>query len=225
MWVPQVRQPSRWRARSSPRFFTNRRYAVSRPPGQLAGVPCLRSPQRPHAANPDEATPPAEPPAAHRRSHPWYSPRENRTCERLRRPPAPRAEHKTRRTAAGLSPTPGGDADPGSGAPFPRYNPTRPPGRGSVWQSTWFGIRGSQVQILPPRRGPSPRTGSGPEAAPASGCFGRIFPRPFPPRNRAVISALTHGSKRVYSGALAEDVCPGECPFSCSCFLTSPNRV
>ena len=109
--------------------------------------------------------------------------------------------------------------------PIARYNPPRPPGRGSVWQSTWFGIRGSQVQILPPRRGPSPRTGSGPEAATASGCFGRIFPRPFPPRKGVVISALTHGSKRVYSGALAEDVCPGECPFSCPCFLTFRNRV
>ena len=109
--------------------------------------------------------------------------------------------------------------------PGARYNPPRPPGRGSVWQSTWFGIRGSQVQILPPRRGPSPRTGSGPEAATASGCFGRIFPRPFPPGRRARISALTHGSKRVYSGALAEDVCPGECPFSCPCFLTFRNRV
>ena len=49
--------------------------------------------------------------------------------------------------------------------------------------------------------------------------------RPFPPRKRAVISALTHGSNRVYSGALAEDVCPGECPFSCSCFLTFSNRM
>ena len=49
--------------------------------------------------------------------------------------------------------------------PGARYNPSRPPGRGSVWQSTWFGIRGSQVQILPPRRGSSPRTGSGPDAA------------------------------------------------------------
>ena len=64
--------------------------------------------------------------------------------------------------------------------PRPRYNPPRSPGRGSVWQSTWFGIRGSQVQILPPRRGPSPRTGSGPEAATASGCFGCILFPPLP---------------------------------------------
>ena len=132
-----------------------------------------------------------------------------------------------------LSPVDGDVPHPPTGcAPHPRNHPprcplqsVRPPGRGSVWQSTWFGIRGSQVQILPPRRGSSPRTGSGPDAATASGRFGRIFPRPFPPRNRAVTSALIHGPKRVYSGALAEDVCPGECPFSCPCFLTFRNRV
>ena len=45
------------------------------------------------------------------------------------------------------------DLSPSPGRVLPRYNPSRPPGRGSVWQSTWFGIRGSQVQILPPRRG------------------------------------------------------------------------
>ena len=144
----------------------------------------------------------------------------------------------------GFLPPPNGAADPRSGASFPRYNPTRPPGRGSVWQSTWFGIRGSQVQILPPRRGPSPRrfrqtgsprrvrqtgsadgfrqTGFGPEAATASGCFGRIFPRPFPPRKRAVTSALTHGSKRVYSGALAGDGSSRRVPFFLLLLLDIP---
>ena len=50
--------------------------------------------------------PPAEPAAAHLRSHPLIPPRENRTFEGLRRPPARRAEPGTRRTAARLSPTP-----------------------------------------------------------------------------------------------------------------------
>ena len=124
-------------------------------------------------------------------------------------------------------PPPNGAAEARSGASFPRYNPTRPPGRGSVWQSTWFGIRGSQVQILPPRRGPSPqtgsgRTGSGPDAARASGAFGRILSRPFPPRNRAVTSALTHGSKRVYSGAPAGDDSSRRVPFFLPLLLDIP---
>ena len=92
------------------------------------------------------------------RPHPAQNPAQNRG------PGAPRR---------GFLPPPNGAADPRSGASFPRYNPTRPPGRGSVWQSTWFGIRGSQVQILPPRRGPSPRRfladGSGRSQVPADG--------------------------------------------------------
>ena len=155
----------------------------------------------------------------------------------------------------------------GPHTPSPRYNPSRSPGRGSVWQSTWFGIRGSQVQILPPRRGPPdaarpdaarptrrpaptrparrgpPRrgppdaarppdrqvpadgfrqTGSRPEAATAPGCFGRIFPRPFPPGNCAVISALTHGSKRVYFGAPAGDGSSRWVPFFLLLLLDIP---
>ena len=115
--------------------------------------------------------------------------------------------------------------------PHPPATATILPGRRGVAQSgraPGSGSGGRRFKSCRPdaaRPPPDGLTGSGPEAAPASGCFGRIFPRPFPPRNRAVISALTHGSKRVYSGALAEGVCPGECPFSCSCFLTSPNRV
>ena len=89
------------------------------------------------------------------RPHPAQNPAQNRG------PGAPRR---------GFLPPPNGAADPRSGASFPRYNPTRPPGRGSVWQSTWFGIRGSQVQILPPRRGPSPRR----------------FPATIPPGRRGV---------------------------------------
>ena len=112
-------------------------------------------------------------------------PRENRTFERLRRPPARRAEPGTRRTAARLSPTPERRRRPEVRRLFSPLQSVRPPGRGSVWQSTWFGIRGSQVQILPPRRGPSPPDGfrpqGGPEAALASGCFGRIFPAPSHP--------------------------------------------
>ena len=152
----------------------------------------------------------------------------------------------------GFLPPPNGAADPRSGASFPRYNPTRPPGRGSVWQSTWFGIRGSQVQILPPRRGPSPRrfrqTGSA-RRVPPDGFgrrvrqtgSGRRVSAPRRPRHPAVsdafFPALSHPGRgrslrhspmvqNVYIPALLpETVRPGGCPFSCSCFLTFPNRV
>ena len=198
-------------------------------------------------------------PAAHRRSHPWFLPVKTEPANDSGARPHPAPNPKPGAPRRAFLPPPNGAADPGSGAPFPRYNPTRPPGRGSVWQSTWFGIRGSQVQILPPRRGPpdaarptrparrgppdaarppdrfpqigSPRrvpadgfrqTGSRPEAATASGCFGRIFSRPFPPGNWAVISALTHGSKRVYFGAPAGDDSSRRVPFFLPLLLDFP---
>lgn len=105
----------------------------------------------------------------------------------------------------------------------PGYNATRPPGRGSVWQSTWFGIRGSQVQILPPRRGPSSGTGSGPRGGHGIRLFGGIF---FSASSRqgpgALIPALTHGQERVYSGAPAGDVLPRRAPFFMLLLLDIP---
>lgn len=79
-------------------------------------------------------------------------------------------------------PSPARDPSRPPGRVLPRYNPPRPPGRGSVWQSTWFGIRGSQVQILPPRRGPSP-DGSRPRDCHPRGGHGTGFtgPRIVPP--------------------------------------------
>ena len=133
--------------------------------------------------------------------------------------------------STGMSRTPQPDA-PRTPETTPPPRPPAPatilPGRRGVAQSgraPGSGSGGRRFKSCRPDAARPPRTGSGPKAATASGCFGRIFPRPFPPRNRAVISALTHGSNRVYSGALPETVCPGECPFSCSCFLTFPNRV
>ena len=62
----------------------------------------------------------------------------------------------------------------------------------------------------------------GPEAATAPGAFGRIPSRPFPPRNRAVTSALTHGSKRVYFGAPAGDSLSRRVPFFLPLLLDFP---
>ena len=225
--------------------------------------------RRPHAANPRKSPAKTLPGRTARRPPSFPSVEflpvktEPSKGSAARPHPAPNRGSGAPRRA--FLPPPNGAADPGSGASFPRYNPTRPPGRGSVWQSTWFGIRGSQVQILPPRRGPSPRrfprrvsadgsgrrfrqtvppdgfrqtgsarrvppdgfrqTGFGPEAATASGRSDAFFPTPFPPRKGVVISALTHGSKRVYFGAPAGDGSSRRCPFSCSCFLTFPKRV
>ena len=66
------------------------------------------------------------------------------------------------------------------------------------------------------------QAGSGPEAATASGAFGRIPSRPFPPGNRAVISALTHGSKRVYFGVPAGDSLSRRVPFFLPLLLDIP---
>ena len=76
-----------------------------------------------------------------------------------------------------------------SNTPRPRYNPPRPPGRGSVWKSTWFGIRGSQVQILPPRRGPSRGTGPGPPGGHRPGAAGLFSVPPHSGRDFHVLGS------------------------------------
>ena len=101
---------------------------------------------------------------------------------------------------------------PGRRGPGLLFPATIPPGRRGVAQSgraPGSGSGGRRFKSCRPDAARPPdgfrQTGSGPEAAAASGAFGRIPSRPFPPGNRAVTSALTHGSKRVYSGALAGD--------------------
>ena len=108
--------------------------------------------------------------------------------------------------------------------PGARYNPPRPPGRGSVWQSTWFGIRGSQVQILPPRRGPSRGTGPGPQAATDPAPPG--FPSSHPSRDGIFPFGLLFAGSTMYAPPLMpETVVPAVPPFSLRCFLTFPKRM
>ena len=172
-------------------------------------------------------------------------PRENRTFEGLRRPPARRAEPGTRRTAARLSPTPERCRRPEVRRLF---SPLQSHPAAGAWLSLAEhlvrdqGVAGSNPaaptrpvpQTVPadgfrpdgfPQTGSADgfrQTGFGPEAATASGRFGRIFPRPFPPRKGVVISALTHGSKRVYSGALAGDSSSRRVPFFLLLLLDIP---
>ena len=57
----------------------------------------------------------------------------------------------------------------------------------------------------------------------AFGSSGRTFPfRPFPPGTGRLPTALIHGPKRVYSGALAGDVLPRRAPFFMLLLLDIP---
>ena len=99
--------------------------------------------------------------------------------------------------------------------PGARYNPFRPPGRGSVWQSTWFGIRGSQVQILPPRRGPS-RAGRVPAPA-ATDLAPPGFLPPSPIRDRTFHLLLPFAGSTMYAPSLMpETVVPAVPHFHCT---------
>ena len=180
-------------------------------------------------------------------------PRENRTFEGLRRPPARRAEPGTRRTAARLSPTPERCRRPEVRRLF---SPLQSHPAAGAWLSLAEhlvrdqGVAGSNPaaptrpvpQTGSPRRVPQdgfPKTGS-PDGFRQTGS-GRRVSAPRRPRHPAVsdafFPALSHPGKgwsfrhspmvqNVYIPALLpETVRPGGCPFSCSCFLTFPNRV
>ena len=254
---------------------------VGQGPGSPGGTPRWDPPVGPAVARHRADRPNREPaPAAHRRSHPWFLPVKTEPANDSGARPHPGRTQNPAHRGVPFS-HPERRRRPGVRRLFPRYNPSRSPGRGSVWQSTWFGIRGSQVQILPPRRGPPdaarptrparrgppdaarptrparrgpsdaarppdgfPQTGSG-RQVPADRFrqtgSGRRVPAPRRPRRPAVSDAfspaLSHPGKgrsfrhspmvqNVYiSALLPETVRPGGCPFSCSCFLTFPNRV
>ena len=136
-----------------------------------------------------------------------------------------------------LSPVDGDVPHPPTGcAPHPPKPPpphSRRPLQSSPAAGAWLslaehlvrdqGVAGSNPAA--PTR-PVPTDGFRPRRGHGVRLFRTHFSPPLPTREGGcVISALTHGSKRVYFGVLAEDVCPGECPFSCSCFLTFRNRV
>ena len=176
----------------------------------------------------------------HARAEPRAEPGTRRTAARLSPTPERRRRPEVRRLFSPLQSHPAagawlslaehlvrdqGVAGSNPAAPTRPVPQTVPPDRQTGFRQTGSGRRvppDGFRQTGSPRRVPPDGSTAGPEAATASGRSDAFFPTPFPPRKGVVISALTHGSKRVYFGAPAGDGSSRRVPFFLLLLLDIP---